>query len=223
MLSVLLPSRGRPESCRKAIASARSTAEGEIEILLYVDSDDPERNNYPDPIIGPPLHSGAAMKHLASLATGNLLMFGSDDITWKTPGWDRIFREKMPAHELAVLYYMDMRGAAKSQNPVFSRKWMEFTGLFPDLFQHFGPDTWIIDTARRAKQLIRVDEVWIEHRKIKDATHARARQNGDANHAKSLLDARVGERQAMATRIGEAVRAFTADFGTAGERPAGGG
>lgn len=174
-----------------------------------MDNDDPQQKNYPNPIIGEPLHSGQAMKYLAKLAKGDLMMFGSDDITWHTKGWDRIFRSRMPQHQLAVLYYMDMRGGAKSQNPVFSRKWMEFTGLFPDTFRHFGPDTWIVDTARRAGQLIRVEDVWIEHRRIKDETHHRARGNNDANHAKTHLDMKVDSREAMAKRIKEAISQFT--------------
>ena len=142
MLSVLLPSR-RPKDCKEAVESALSTAE-DIEILVYVDDDDPHKSLYPNAIIGPPKRSGRAIRHLASLAKGDLMFFGSDDFRWKTKGWDRIFREKMPAHNLSVLYPNDMPGGAKGLSPCFSRRFMDETGLFPDVFEHFGPDTWVI-------------------------------------------------------------------------------
>lgn len=203
MLSILLPSRGRPDLCKRAVKSALETAEGEVEVLVYVDDNDPLRVNYSGVIIGPPRESSEAILYLSSIAKGDMMMFGCDDFIWKTKGWDRIFREKMPAHGLAVLHYND--GHNKAINPVFTRKWVEMTGLFPSYFKHFGADTWVIDTARRAGQLISVKEVLIEHTKVKDETFNRSRANGDASFASTKLDQHVAERQAMADKIRHAV------------------
>lgn len=205
MLSILIPSRGRPDLCKKAIASAKATAEGELEILVYVDDDDPTKSKYEEAIIGPHKESSEAILHLSTLAKGDLMMFGCDDFIWKTKGWDRIFKARMPAHGLSILYYMDRPGAAKAINPVFTRKWVELTGLFPAYFKHFGADTWVIDTARRAGQLIAVKEVLIEHQKVEDDTYRQSRSSGDAIYASRMLDEHALERQALADKIKHAI------------------
>ncbi len=203
MISVLMPSRGRPALCDAARKSARDLATDEIEILVYVDDDDPHRGKYKDVIIGPPLHSGKAIKHLSTLAKGDLMFFGCDDFVWKTPGWDKIFAEKMPEHGLSVLFPRDQKGANKSITPCFSKRWIEVTGLYPDEFDHFGPDTWVIDTARKAGTLISVQEVLITHTKVKDDTFQRARANGDSTKAKKILTDKESERQQIANKIKE--------------------
>lgn len=203
MISVLMPSRGRPELCDSARKSALDMATGPVEILVYVDEDDPKKKEYKDVIIGPPRHSGKAIKYLSTLATGDLMFFGCDDFIWQTKGWDRIFEEKMPDHKLSVLFPRDQKGANKSITPCFSRRWVKETGLFPDDFNHFGPDTWVIDTARKAGTLIRVEEVLISHTKVKDDTFHRSRSGGDAGKAKKLLDDRDSERQNIANKIKE--------------------
>lgn len=205
MLSILIPSRGRPDLCKKAVASAKATADGELEILIYVDDDDPSRVNYEGAIIGQHKESSEAILHLSSLAKGDLMMFGCDDFLWKTKGWDSIFKSRMPAHGLSVLYYMDRPGSAKAINPVFTRKWLEMTGLFPAYFKHFGADTWVIDTARRAGQLVAVKDVLIEHQKVEDDTYRRSRSSGDATYAQKKLDQHMTERQALADKIKHAI------------------
>lgn len=197
MLSVLLPSRSRPELCRKAIDSAYATAEGEIEVLLYVDEDDPRRHEYKGYVTGVPRRSGEAIRHLYSLAKGDLFYFGSDDITWETKGWDLIFEQRMPEHKLAVLYPK----MGDSCNPCFTRKWVETVGLFPDYFKHFGPDTWYADIAKRAGVLIHVPEVRMAHNRVQDGTYYRTRADSDATFARMMLDETQDERQRLSEKI----------------------
>lgn len=197
MLSVLLPTRGRPELCKKAVLSIKKTAPA-VEILVYVDDNDPKIQEYDvDFIIGPPRRSGEAIRHLLTHANGDMFYFGSDDITWVTDGWDEIFREKMPAHELAVLY-PDM---GDSCNPCFTRKWVETVGLFPEYFKHFGPDTWYADIAKRAGTLIKVPEVKMKHERIRDEIFARTRADGDALFARFKLEETQDERQLLAEKV----------------------
>lgn len=198
MLSVLLPSRGRPELCRRAVESAKATAKGEIEVLVYLDETDPQKDKYTVPaIVGEPRRSGEAIRHLYSLARGDLFYFGSDDITWETNGWDSIFKEKMPEHGLAVLYPK----MGDSCNPCFTRKWVETVGLFPDYFKHFGPDTWYADIAKRAGVLIHVPEVRMAHNRVQDGTYYRTRADSDATFARMMLDETQDERQRLSEKI----------------------
>lgn len=210
MLSVLLPSRGRPEMCRRAVESAKNTAKGDVEILVYLDEDDPTVPEYrkflygSETVIDKPRRSGEAIRELYKYTPDRgpidpmqLFYFGSDDITWETNGWDSIFKEKMPEHGLAVLYPK----MGDSCNPCFTRKWVETVGLFPDYFKHFGPDTWYADIAKRAGVLIHVPEVRMAHNRVQDGTYYRTRADSDATFARMMLDETQDERQRLSEKI----------------------
>lgn len=202
MLSVLMPSRGRPQECKEAYQSALKTAKGDVEVLVYLDEDDPQRKNYEVPhTVGPPLRCAQANRELLKGARGDLFYFGSDDQRWETPGWDLKFKELMPEDGLSVLYPRDVRGGQKGMNPVWSRKFADLFGHYPDYFVHFGPDTWLIDIARRAGTLINVKDVLITHRKVKDDTYHSLRQTSDASFAQKKLMETEGERQKIAEQI----------------------
>ena len=197
-----MPSRGRPQECKQAYESALKTAKGEVEILVYLDEDDPQRSNYAVPhTVGPPRRCAQANRELLKVARGDLFYFGSDDQNWETVGWDTRFAELMPEDGLSVLYPRDMESGQKGMNPVWSRKFADLFGHYPDYFVHFGPDTWLIDIARRAGTLIHAKDVFIRHKRLKDATHSNLRQGGDASFAKNKLDQTEGERQKIAEQI----------------------
>ena len=176
-------------------------------VVIYLDEDDPKLSEYTNNelvhavVIGKPRRSGEAIRFLLTECRNDKLddmyYFGSDDITWETPGWDEIFREKMPEHGLAVLY-PDM---GDSCNPCFTRKWVETVGLWPEYFKHFGPDTWYADIAKRAGTLIRVPEVRMKHERVRDATYTRTRADGDGMFAQRMLDETQEERAQLAQKV----------------------
>ena len=188
--------------CHKSRQQAIDMAEGQIEVLVYVDEDDPLKNEYRDVIIGKPLHSGKAMRHLVDIAKGDILFFGCDDFEWKTRFWNTIFEETMPSHGLSVSCPSDLpNGKNKSMSPAFTKRFVEEIGYWDERFQHFGPDTWMIDVARRAGTLIFVKNVHISHAKVGDATYKRARENNDGSNAMKILNETVDKRQKMADKI----------------------
>ena len=196
--------------CYLAVESARNTAQGDVEILVYLDEDDPTVPEYrkflygSETVIDKPRRSGEAIRELYKYTPDRgpidpmqLFYFGSDDITWETPGWDEIFRKAMPEHGLAVLY-PDM---GDSCNPCFTRKWVETVGLWPEYFKHFGPDTWYADIAKRAGTLIRVPEVRMRHERVQDETYRRTRADHDGQFAQRMLNETAEEREALALKI----------------------
>ena len=202
-----MPSRSRPQSCRQASDSVRRTSNNNTVVVIYLDEDDPKLSEYTNNervhavVIGKPRRSGEAIRFLLTECRNDKLddmyYFGSDDITWETPGWDEIFRQKMPEHGLAVLY-PDM---GDSCNPCFTRKWVETVGLWPEYFKHFGPDTWYADIAKRAGTLIRVPEVRMKHERVRDATYTRTRADGDGIFAQRMLDETQEERAQLAQKV----------------------
>lgn len=197
-----MPSRGRPKDCKEAYDSCIKTAKGEIEILVYLDNDDAMLSSYETPhTVGPPLRCAQANRELLKVAKGDLFFFGSDDQRWETPGWDLKLAELMPEDGLSIIYPRDIPGGQKSMNPCWSRKWADLFGHYPDYFVHFGPDMWLVDIARRAGTLINAKDILIVHKRIKDETHSRVRQNGDATFASKKIIETEKQRQEIAEKI----------------------
>ena len=80
MISILHPSRSRPE---RAAATARKWLDNagcDVEYILSIDIDDPKRDQYPNTALISDNRSAIdAINHAAEKATGNILMVLSDD------------------------------------------------------------------------------------------------------------------------------------------------
>lgn len=99
VISVLLPSRGRPAALVKSIDTLIGLADrpGSVEILIAADPDDPETRRIdlpwqaatwtaPERYGYPRLHE--YVNQLARQATGEWLMLWNDDARMLTTGWD---------------------------------------------------------------------------------------------------------------------------------------
>jgi hypothetical protein len=211
LLSLLIVSRGRPLRFKNAVESARRLAKNEIEILSYVDEDDPEKDNYEGvTVIGPPVGTAKAILHLVGLVKTPYAMLGSDDIEFKTQDWDEKLLAKMPGDDLALVFGAD--GYNNSCNHfLFSMKWHKLVGIFPDKFRHFGPDGWAGDVAIRCKRRIMVDSVLVEHRHYKnrkaepDDTYRRSREGNDPSQSAAVLRSTSEQRALDAQKILKAI------------------
>lgn len=134
LVSVLLPSRGRPASLRSTITGLRSLAadSGRVEVLVAGDDDDEDT---PGAAVGANLlvtgpRRGYARLHeyvndLAGYARGRWLMLWNDDATMLTDGWDRIVADQ-PAG-LRVLCPASNQDPLNTF-PVFTRELYELLG-----------------------------------------------------------------------------------------------
>jgi hypothetical protein len=209
--SVVMPTRGRPERCKQALESLFATAEGEIELIVGFNPDsqypvDERAKVYLSPT-GPSQRTG----EMAAMATGEIIMQGSDDFLWRTPGWDRIFHEKAEKHPIACFFFNDGRPEDKMDSciPVVTRKFYEIAGYFPSYFFHFYGDTWVADIANMAGCLRYVPEVVIEHmhpkfRKAQSDETYGMRGSPDG----FLYQQKLGERKELAHRLKEAISAL---------------
>ncbi len=167
MISILCPSRGRPDLAKKMIESALSTATAPIEILLYLNEDDPELEKYKKLIsskyyqIGPDRSPGYSWNKLAEECHGDILFLLGDDATFETKGWDRLVEEefsKIPDRIACV--YPVVPGIKKVNNPHFCvhRNWVNTLGYFiPPHFWHWYVDTWTRELAQQIGRYIRMD------------------------------------------------------------------
>jgi hypothetical protein len=135
LISVLLPSRGRPKALTESIGSLLGLADrpGSIQILIGADPDDtdthgtdlpwqavlwtaPERYGYPR------LHE--YVNRLAQRADGDWLMLWNDDARMLTPGWDAAVREQQPS----VLWPRSNDIATCNTFPTWPRTWTDHLG-----------------------------------------------------------------------------------------------
>jgi hypothetical protein len=163
MISILCPTRGRPDILRRMVRSARDTAAEplRLEFLVYLTPDDPRLHDYKQvifdervyPVTGPRRVLGECWNVLAEVATGDLLMQANDDIVFRTPGWDGMVRREFDScPDKILMVFGDDLGCHRGQfgpHPIVHRRWVNALGYFvPGMFAGDYTDTWVNEVAR---------------------------------------------------------------------------
>lgn len=168
MISILCPSRGRPELAKRMVDSALKTAGKPIEIILYLNEDDPKLEEYKRLIdaqyyqVGPDRSPCYSWNKLAEQAQGDILFLMGDDATFGTNNWVSIIESafnQFPDKIACVYPYVP--GLKKANNPHFCvhRNWVKALGYFvPPQFWHWYVDTWTRHLAKRIKRYICLDQ-----------------------------------------------------------------
>lgn len=135
-ISVIFASRGRPESCGRALRSLFDLAADplNVEAIVALDPDEnlkayretlpakawtweaPERYGYTG------LH--LYLNQLAKMASGTWCLWFNDDMACTTPGWDTIVREHRPAILWPAANHVHHANIA----PVWPRAWSDAMG-----------------------------------------------------------------------------------------------
>jgi hypothetical protein len=205
VISVLIPSRQRPDLLARSI---HSLGEGDLEVLVRVDEDDPRRESYLalpnlDVIVGPH-HGYGSLQHyyneLADRATGDWLLIWNDDCLMQTPDWRDVVRSY--DGKMAVLnpktnhdnWEIDM-----NVFPILPRKMVELMGHL-SLNNH--NDSWIEYVARDAGIMVRVP-ITIFHDRADltgqndDDTYARRQMGKDHFRSPQMVRARERDIQVI--------------------------
>jgi hypothetical protein len=191
LISVLLPSRGRPKPLIESIGSLLDLADrpGTVQVLVAADPDDagtrevdlpwqasiwtaPERYGYPR------LHE--YVNRLAEQADGEWLMLWNDDARILTHGWDTLVHDQPPA----VLWPHSNDIPTCNTFPIWPRAWTDHLGHV-SLSPHC--DSWIQFLGQTLGRHERVDV---------DILHDRADLTGghdDATRAESVAGYRTAD------------------------------
>ena len=204
--ALLCPTRGRPERARIFADSALATAARPqaVDILLYVDADDPTRADYQDAfpaegpvslVIGPAVGVPRAANMLCERTAAEVLMTANDDQVYIDHGWDERLGQETARYRDGI-YCLWFNDGWEAENfctfPIVSRRWVETLGYlqFP-FFEHFFADTWIWMLAKAVDRAHFIADILVEHRHWKtgkgemDDTYARhATRPGDSRHAR---------------------------------------
>jgi len=185
MISLLCPTRGRPNQAERLIKSFLNTQKNQNQILFYVADDDDCKEQYYELFNkykigfyrGPPMSTSFIWNFLAHQATGEMVTLIGDDVEIKTKNWDEIFIQANKIYEdkIYVLTVDDGRqdrfaqndGRMRCDHPTVNKKWIQTLKYFvPPFFMHRYLDTYTRSLAIKIDRFIEVKEVVFEHLKF---------------------------------------------------------
>jgi len=195
LISILVPSRGRPEWLTRTIVSAFKTAthERRIEFIVRLDEDDPRLDAYPsfvgvEYLVGPRALLSACWNECAAKARGPIMMHCGDDLTFDTPGWDAQVRRAFAETPDKILFAygndLGPHGETFGTHGFLHRRWVDAVGYFvPPLFSSDWNDVWLNEVAKEVGRHRLLDFVTEHHhytfgKAERDQTHAEREERG---------------------------------------------
>lgn len=156
MISLLLPSRGRPKQFAEFVQSVFATAKNKVEIVVYQDEDD---TPYPriegvKYVVGPRIVLSECWNACYKEATGDILGHLGDDIRFRSEHWDVLIENRFKLYEDRIVFVHGRDGNEEQRLTLFGthgfihRNWVEAVGYFvPPYFSSDFNDTWLNDVA----------------------------------------------------------------------------
>ncbi len=165
MISILCPSRGRPELAKRMVETALEKAGAPIEILIYLNDDDPALPEYKKLIhpshliVGPDRSPAYSWNRLQEIAKYDIFFLMGDDAWFETDNWaikiGQVF-DQYP--DKIVMAFPSVEGlewhggkltADHCPHFCIHRNWVNVLGYFiPPHFWHWYIDTWYRDVAK---------------------------------------------------------------------------
>jgi hypothetical protein len=176
-ISILCPTRGRPDNVRKLVLSALTNAEkpDNIEFLFYVDTDDLsfpkdlvlEFPNQIKVISGPRLWISNSHNVLYAFSIGEILMTAGDDMEFKTESWDLRVRSQFSSVEdkIALVFGNDNATHAGkiAVHGFFHQHWVHCVGTWVQPGRGVPWDLWTTENANLLGRLIFLEDMVISH------------------------------------------------------------
>lgn len=230
-ITLCLPTRGRPRRFHRTVASAFARARGDIEVVAWVDDDDPEMDAYQAQsaanvliLSGPREVQSNLWNRCWSEATGDIAMLCADDCLFQTPAWDRKVRHAFDKYpdRIALVHGDDGTRWKDATFPFVSREWIEAAGYFtPPHFRSWFADRWIWEVAYLLGRKVFLPGLKITHehpafgrgqddQTYEDGRRFRAEQDPKALYFRpDLFDERVETAKVLNRYIREVVPALT--------------
>lgn len=184
LISILIPTRGRPKNVKRVIRSALLTADkpNNLEFLFYVDFDD---KTFPNSVIskqvkviyGPRVWISLISNILYANSSGEIIMYGGDDMVFRSKSWDTVIRNEFNAvlDKICLVYTND--GVNQSQDIArhgfLHRRWFNTLGSAFPSGRVIPIDLWCTDVARKLNRIRYIENIVIEHRHYRQGGKAR--------------------------------------------------
>lgn len=223
LISLLLPSRGRPEGMRQTLTTAWSRAlfPDRVEAVVYIDDDDPRLTFYGalsdylprmTLLVGKRRLLSECWNECAKLARGEILMHCGDDLTFDTDGWDQIVRDAFAEVPDRILFAfgndLSTNFPDLGTHGFVHRRWVETVGYFvPPFFSSDWNDVWLTDVAKMVGRVRPLPELVTEHHHYsfgkaeRDQTHAEREERGREDDVVGLYKRTLPERKADAEKL----------------------
>jgi hypothetical protein len=167
MISVLCPSRSRPELAERMAKSLFVNPGCEVELIMYLNEDDPYLEEYRKRItnatlvVGPDQSTSYSWNLIAEKAKYNILMLIGDDTYIETDNWGQMIIQefdKVPDKILMVAPKAGTLGKAKCPHFFLHKNWVNTLGYFlPPHFHHHYVDHWIRDIAQSLRRYVHLE------------------------------------------------------------------
>jgi hypothetical protein len=239
IISLLCPTRGRPEKAMRFIKSVRRTAAipERIELLFYIDSDDERKNYYLtlfnkakagfkrllrcEAFVGEPISISKSINILAERCQGDLVVPATDDQVYVDYAWDvRLDGEaaKIPDQIFCFCFNDGSHRSPDGAFPIVSRKWIETLGYFASgIFKFAMNDTWVIDVAKSINRFYYFSDILVEHlhwvfnKSLNDNTYRRNRRKEIFAWDSQLFIKTAPERRKAAEKLQRVINGFWED------------
>jgi hypothetical protein len=179
MISILLPTRNRPNNLIRLKNNILETASNinDIELCIYIDDDDVESIPALEDIAGS-INTNAVQgnrilgsqmyNELFKISNGDIIMFAADDILFKTPNWDLFVKTKFElATDDKILFIFGNDGFQNGRigtHGFIHRHWIEILGyVLPPKLASAYTDEWITELSRRVNRDLYCPDLIIEH------------------------------------------------------------
>jgi len=180
MISLLVPTRGRPALVERLFSSIAKTTShlDKVEVVLYVDEDDTSSHHLDSQdfrvvrIIGPNLSMGGYNSACFEKARGEMLVLANDDMVIRTLGWDDRVRA-MDAEfkdQIYLGYANDLFKKSKFCTfPIMSRRTCEvIVDPYPVAYRRAFIDVHLFDIFKRLQhagfdRILYNDDLIFEH------------------------------------------------------------
>lgn len=234
LISVLMPTRGRPAAVVRMLSTLFSLAErpDRVEAVLRIDDDDaatlaldfaatPElAGANVRRLVGPRLPMAELNTACLEAAGGDILFAANDDVAVRTQGWDARLRAAVARHPDGVYLAFPndlLQGNRLATFPCLSREACRLLGEpYPKAFRGEFIDVHLMDIFQRLKgvgvdRVLYLEDVVFEHlhhraaKSVEDATY-RERLNTVDDHVYLALQ---DERRAAARRLARRVAGET--------------
>lgn len=220
LISILVPSRGRPDEFSRMVTSCLDTAIHKrfVEIVAYVDADDPVRDMYPARpqlryVYGDRIVLSEMWNECYRKASGEIFMHCGDDIVFRTSGWDVVVREAFASSEDKILLVhgddCSPNTDALATHGFLHRRWVETVGYFvPPLFSSDWNDVWLTEVAdmigRRVKVPIVTEHMHYAFGKAeRDLNTDEREERGRRDNVVEIFQSTAKERRSDAAKLRE--------------------
>lgn len=180
-ISVLIPSRGRPENLRRAVQSMLDLeSKADIEFLFRFDVDDPHLQankrvvdslaTWSRLVLSKPRGAGyrdvyKMYNEMARLSRGDWIISWNDDVEMLTKGWDNLLCQA-PPHSVQFMR-RDILPSADTTFPVTGRSVYQAMG---HLSLQVHADDWMGRVAEGASVRVDRNDVVFHHHRLNDQT-----------------------------------------------------